>query len=130
MGITINYKWSLTDLGKLPKLISEVEDICKILKWEFMILDNDWFLPENAAIGDKDDARIIGNPGLKGIGFKPHKNCKWVDLFFDKDRQLLSIQTKCSQLKELSNEKKYIWNSVETQSASVSAHIAVIKLFR
>lgn len=131
MGITINFKGSLTDLSKLPKLINEVEDICKIMKWEFMILDNDWSLPENAKIVEKnDDVRIIGNPGLKGIGFKPHKNCEWVDLFFDKNKTLSSIETKCLQLQEKSDKNKYVWNSVETQAVPVLIHIAIIKLLR
>ncbi len=131
MGITIYYRGLLTDPGKLSKLVSEVEDICRIMNWEYRILDDDWSKPDDAQIiKDDEGVRIKGNLGLKGIGFKPHEKCEWVDLYFDRNRILSSIGTKSLQLQDQSDKNNKSWNSVKTQFASVKTHIAIVKMLR
>lgn len=131
MGITIHFRGSLTDLDKINKLVSEIEDICKIMNWEFRVLDDDWCKPDDAQIiKDGDGIGITGNLGLKGIGFKPHEECEWVDLYFDRNRTLSSITTRRLQLQDQSDTHNNNWNSVKTQFAPVKIHIAIIKLLR
>lgn len=131
MGITIHFKGSLSDIGKLDNLVTEVEDICKIMNWEYSILEDDWSEVEDARmIHENDGLKIEGNLGLKGIGFQPHEKSEWVNLYFDKNGTLTSIASKASQLQDRSFSVNENWNFVKTQFAPVKTHIAIIKLLR
>jgi len=131
MGITIYFKGSLSDSGKINSLVAEVEDICKIMDWEYSILNEDWSQPEYAEIiHEGDGSKIEGNLGLKGIGFQPHEKSEWVNLYFDRFGILTSIHSKALQLQDKSDKKSESWNWVKTQFAPVNTHIAIVKLLR
>lgn len=129
MGITIYYKGTLTDIKRINDVTSEVKDICKIMKWKFKELDDDWSLPCDGALDKKGKhLKITGNLGLKGIGFQPHKDSEWVDLYFDSKGIICTPLFKAMYADE--PDKGVSFNGVKTQFAPVNTHIALVKLLR
>jgi hypothetical protein len=129
MGITIYYKGTLTDIKRINDITSEVKDICQIMKWKFQELDDDWSLPIDGAL-DKNGKhlKITGDLGLKGIGFQPHKDSEWLNLYFDNKGIICTPLFKAMYSNE--PDKVSSFNGIKTQFAPVHTHITVVKLLR
>jgi hypothetical protein len=129
MGITIFYKGTLTDITRINEIISEVKDICQIMKWKYQESDDDWSLPCDGALVKKGKhLKISGNLGLKGIGFQPHQHSEWVDLYFDNKGMIWTPVFKAMHTDE--PDKMGCMNGVKTQFAPVNTHVAIVKLLR
>jgi hypothetical protein len=129
MGITISYKGTLNNIGSVGKLVSEIKDICQIMKWKYVELDDDWRLPcDGSLVRTRNRLKIKGQLGLKGIGFQPHKDCEWVNLYFDKNGTVYTPEFKALDSKKIGETT--VWNGVKTQFAPVNIHIAIVKLLR
>lgn len=131
MGMSIHYKGSLADLDTLPRLVDEISDICKILKWEYSTLDDDWSEPVCSSLDRGGDClEISGNLGLKGIGFKPHQDSEWANLYFDSDGSLNEPAYRALKLQEGEDISEQTFVSIKTQFAPVNIYVAVIKLLK
>lgn len=131
MGMTISFKGSLDDCGKIKNLTDEISDICEVMNWEYQVFDDDWSAPiDGKIVREKDQINIEGNLGLKGVGFQPHNSCEWVELYFDDKGRITSPVSQALHSHSRSEENKDGWNNVKTQFAPINTHIAIIKLLR
>lgn len=100
MGITIHFQGRLRRAGDAAKLVDEVADIARTLKWAYRLHDGD----------------------LTGITFVPHARAEEVSLLFDPDGFLRNPV--CTH----EDESRMCF--VRTQLAPPEVHIALVKLFR
>jgi hypothetical protein len=127
MGLTIHYQGQLKKMSDLPKLTSEVADICDTMNWSCQ----DFNIKES-----KDDEvnKVLGLlPGevlhLDGIIFKPHPRCESVTLVFDQKGRLCSPMIPL--MAQASDDPEYIWcGFTKTQFAGPDTHIALVRLLK
>jgi hypothetical protein len=102
MGLSIYYSGRIRIPGLIPQLTSEVMDICRSLKWEFHLFDDEH---------------------VKGICFAPAK-CEPLFVTFSKTGEL------CSPILLQYEIHPATTIPVKTQYAGIDAHKAVIKLLK
>jgi hypothetical protein len=102
MGLSIHYKGSICNTDSIPMLVSELQDICESLQWDYHPIDDENF---------------------QGIVFFP-PDCEALFFTFHNGVQLASPVLWDSYREALETI------SVKTQYAGVDVHIAVIRLLR
>lgn len=130
MGITIHYRGTLAETGKIGALIEEMTDIAETLKWPCSVLDDDWSKPVTADIvpGPKG-AEIVGNLGLKGVVLTPHPQAESLVLCFDAEGNLRAPITVIVLLDgQLSPEDA--WVALKTHFAPPEVHVTLVKLLK
>jgi hypothetical protein len=130
MGVTIHYRGTLRDEGAIEDLTCEVSDICRIMKWPFNVINDDWTKPSSGKVTHHHLAPVInGNLGLKGISFQPHPDCEWVHFCFEKTGVMTNPAYRALDLEKGQSPQAPCWNSVKTQFAPLTTHVAIVKLF-
>jgi hypothetical protein len=129
MGLTLHYSVRLRDMKRLPELVSEVEDICKTLKWDYYLFDDTFEVPAHTMPleSTEGDPKVIR---LKGILFSPTE-CEPVFLTFTPDgwsSTFLNLQMP-EQIAEIGTKLMY-WVNVKTQYAGEDIHIALVHLLK
>ena len=127
MGLSIHYSGNIKDYLLVDELISEVQDICKSMEWEYTI-----FTPKNHT----NDTAHLKDPGfinykmedLKGICFSP-KDCEPVSLTFFPSGRLCSF-VKLLYNNPETNDLMVEVTSTKTQFAGMDAHIAILNLLQ
>lgn len=149
MGLSFHYRGRLNAAPELPKLIDEVEDICRILNWKHLVFNVQY--PDGKFISPVNDEDY-------GIVFTP-PSCEPVCLAFDSEGKLYTPWLKELIKKQASGELKVISVklnlndsnpepvisennesfdpedilysiSVKTQNAGSETHIKVMELLR
>lgn len=130
MGITIHYRGTLADTGKIGMLIEEMTDIADTLHWPYSVLDDDWSKPVTADIvHGANGAEIVGNLGLQGVVLTPHPQCELLVLCFDANGNLRDPITVILLLNgELSPEDA--WVAMKTHFAPPEVHVTLVKLLK
>jgi hypothetical protein len=116
MGVSIHYSGQLKSASLLPALTEELEDIAKILEWNYNTFlksyPNNNFLESD---NNKDYGIVVSPPG-----------CEPVVLVFDYAGHIYT-----PWLKPHFDDKYYTHNiSTKTQFAGTEVHIQVIELLR
>ncbi|MFC1479175.1 hypothetical protein ACFL6F_01130 [Planctomycetota bacterium] len=107
MGVTLHFQGKVESVDNRKSLISELEDICKDMKWDYNLLDED--------------------DNVEGIVISVDKGCDPLPFLFDKTGKLCSVSTLVA-FEEDADYKYYV--SVKTQFTTLDAHIAIIKLLK
>lgn len=130
MGITIHYRGTLADTGKIRMLIEEMTDIAETLHWPYSVLDDDWSKPVTADIvHGADGVKIVGNLGLQGVVLTPHPQCEPLMLCFDAEGNLRDPLTIILLLNgELPPE--LAWAATKTHFAPPEVHVTLVKLLK
>ena len=72
MGVTLHYRGTLNDPGRLLALCDELMGIAQAMGWTTTRIDDDYHAPVDARLEHKARGAIIeGNTGLKGIVLAP-----------------------------------------------------------
>ncbi len=111
MGITIHFKGKIKSLSDIQPLTDFVKSIADELGWKYQILDYNYSDPE----------------AMKGITLRPHPKSEWLDILFDKHRDLNNV-VRIQWEKEHRNTEK--WNSIKTQFAPIHIHISIVKILQ
>ena len=103
----MHFQGEIESVDKRKSLISEVEDICKDMKWNYNLIDED--------------------DNVEGIVISVDKGCDPLPFLFDKAGKLCSVST----LVVFDEDADYKYCvSVKTQFAALDAHIAIVKLLK
>jgi len=130
MGVTIHYRGTIDDPGRVGDLQRELADIAESIGWKWRAWDDDWSIPPSATLVHADGhATIKGHLGLKGIDLIPGGTSEPLSFLFDAGGRLSSIMhviLKC----EGRLEPDEAWVSVKTQFLSPDAHVWIIGLLK
>jgi hypothetical protein len=130
MGVTLHYRGTLDDLGRLPALCDELADIAQSMGWETFRFDDDFNAPVDAHLEHRDGgASIEGNLGLKGICLSPGDGCETLWFCFDRDGNL---RTPMGQILLLDGTipLEETWAFTKTQFASPELHMWIVGLLK
>lgn len=125
MGLTLHYKGKIEDLHQIEELQKEVQDICETMNWKFRVGDMEFNLPP--PVMEHIGMEAYGKVKLSGVGFCPHPESEWVQLYFDQQGSLSNFMT--LNLADSNTDPETInWCSTKTQYAGPEIHIAIVKL--
>lgn len=122
MGLSFHYNGRIADKKLLPKLIDDLEDIAKLHKWKYEILD---------ALFPEDEEQINDyNQNVYGICFTPPE-CETVFVSFLSNGRMSSPMLLDFWGKaENAPEKDYLYMlSVKTQYAGAEIHKLLMGIF-
>jgi len=127
MGLSIHYTGIIRNYAIIENLITECEDICKSLEWDYHI----WEKKNNS-----NDHIHLNNPAfinyttsdLKGISFTP-KDSETVSLVFFPSGILCS-PVKLMYNDPATNNLMVETVSVKTQYAGMDVHLTILKLLQ
>jgi hypothetical protein len=127
MGLSIHYRGQIRDYALIEDLISEVEDICNSLGWDYHIWKKETCINDDVHI---HNPAFIGYAmeDLKGISILP-KDCEPVDLAFFPSGQLCSTM-KLRFNNAATNDLMVEYVSCKTQYAGMDVHLTVLKLLQ
>jgi len=130
MGVTIHYRGTLDDPGRIDQLRRELADIGKSMGWVASTLDDSWLDPPTARLEHQNGvATIKGHLGLKGITLHPGNNAESLSFLFDAQgclRSFMDVILRCEG--NAVTEKS--WVSMKTQFTSPDVHVWIIGLLK
>lgn len=130
MGITINYRGKIDKIGDVPRLSGEIKEFADILGWEIRQWDENWHLPNSAALEIKSDRCVLsGHVPIRGVSVIPHPDCEPLFLTFRNDGMLASSMHMVLMADE-EIDSDDMWLSTNTQFSSADTHVALIKLLK
>jgi hypothetical protein len=122
MGITIHYQGRIADKKKLPQMIEELEEISKVHKWKYHILENAF--PEGDFPEDEHDGMLYG------ICMNP-PDCEILSFTFLRNGRMsgpMQLHNWGESTDE--TERKYLYfNFTKTQYAGPEIHKMIIGIF-
>lgn len=112
MGITIHYQGSLGQIAELPKLVEELGDIAKAMRWDSHPIELD-----------------AENTELAGIILSPGGDCESLTFLFDRSGRMRNLADLITG--DFEPDPRYSYHvCVKTQFAAVETHIWIIGLLR
>ena len=130
MGVTLHYRGTLDDPGRLPALCDELADVARAMGWSAVRIDDDYDAPLDARLNhDSSGARIDGNVGLKGIVLTPDDGSESLWFCFDREGQLRSLLGQILILDGTLKPEKS-WAFTKTQFSSPERHVWIVGLLR
>ena len=130
MGVTLHYRGTLDDPGRLPALCAELADIAQAMGWTAARIDDDYDAPLDARLNhESGGASIEGSASLKGIVLAPTDGSEPLWFCFDRAGQLRSL---LGQVLILDGTLKSAesWASTKTQFSSPERHVWLVGLLR
>jgi hypothetical protein len=123
MGISFHYSGSIAKPELLPELIDEVEEVVKVFKWKYTVLERQF--PEDCY------GKPEYNDEIYGICFTP-PCCETVFISFLSNGCMSNpLSLNLWGKSAIPQEQKYLYMlSVKTQFAGVTIHQILIQLFR
>ncbi|SRR6056297_113018 len=130
MGITIHYRGRIDNIEDVDRLSSEIKEFADILDWDIKEWNENWHLPNSAALQKEGDRlKISGHVPIRGVSVIPHADCEPLFLTFNKDGTLAS-SINMVMMADDGIETDRVWLSTKTQFASAEIHASLIKLLR
>lgn len=112
MGVTIHYRGNLDKLEALPKLLDELTDIARSMRWECRRIETD-----------------ADNHEFNGVVISPGNGCESLTFLFDRQGHLRNIADLIANQVEPDPQSSF-YVSVKTQFAPIKTHIWIIGLLR
>ena len=130
MGVTIHYRGTIDDPGRVGDLQRELADIAESIGWKWRTLNDDWSIPPSATLVHAGgQATIDGHLGLKGIDLIPAGVSEPLSFLFDAGGHLSSIMNVILRCEgQIAPDEP--WISVKTQFLSPDAHVWIIGLLK
>lgn len=126
MGITIHYSGLLRSSQLTQSIISEVEDICKSMKWECRYWDDTFSLPSNSFKNEKGE--YLEEISIKGVSMRPPESEPFFFTFTPEGR-LVSFVKFIVGIDE-NNELMGELVQAKTQFAGPEIHMVMIRLLK
>ena len=122
MGITIHYQGRIADKKKLPQMIEELEEISKVHKWNYHILETSF--PEGEFPEDEHDGMLYG------ICINP-PDCEILSFTFLRNGRMCGpMQLHNWGQSTDETERNYLYfNFTKTQYAGPEIHKMIIGIF-
>jgi len=126
MGLSFHYRGSINKYSEIDQLITEVEDICKSLQWDYHILNKEGAV--NTA--NADDPKFINYSikDLRGISVCPEES-EPLSLTFLPNKNLC-CPAKLMVNDPVTNDLMIEVIHTKTQFAGPDTHIALMKLLK
>ena len=121
MGLSIHYSGKIKDHMLINEMITEVEDICKSLKWQYQVFDTN-----KSKLKPGETAPKYTPYDIKGISFTPEES-ETAFLTFLPDGTLCS-PVKLIYYDPAINDLMIEVVHTKTQFAGPDTHIAILKL--
>lgn len=130
MGIMIQYRGRIDNISDVSRLSNEIEEFAGILGWEIRRWEENWHLPNSAALDKKSDMlELTGHVPIRGVSLIPHPDCEPLFLTFKSNgllaSSMLMVMTADSEI-----DSDDFWLSTKTQYASAEIHAALIRLLK
>lgn len=130
MGISIHYRGSIDSTADVSRLSNEIEEFAAILDWDIRRWEENWHLPNSAALKKKGDGlELTGHIPIRGVSVIPHPDCEPLYLTFRKDG-LLASSIHMVMMADEEIDSDDMWLSTKTQYSSADTHAALIKLLK
>jgi len=130
MGITIHYRGRIDNIEDVDQLSCEIKEFAKILDWDIREWNENWHLPNSAALEKEGDKlEISGHVPIRGVSVIPHPGCEPLFLTFN-NKGTLASSINMVMMAEDEIETDRVWLSTKTQFASSDIHAGLIKLLR
>lgn len=130
MGISIHYRGSIDSTAAVSRLSNEIEEFAAILDWDIRRWEENWHLPNSAAIKKMNDGlELTGHIPIRGVSVIPHPDCEPLYLTFRKDG-LLASSIHMVMMADEEIDSDDMWLSTKTQYSSAETHAALIKLLK
>jgi hypothetical protein len=111
-------------------LSNEIEEFAAILDWDIRRWEENWHLPNSAAIKKMNDGlELTGHIPIRGVSVIPHPDCEPLYLTFRKDG-LLASSIHMVMMADEEIDSDDMWLSTKTQYSSAETHAALIKLLK
>jgi len=126
MGLSFHYRGSINKYSEIDQLLTEVEDICKSLQWDYHILNKEGAV--NTA--NADDPKFINYSikDLRGISVSPEES-EPLSLTFLPNKNLC-CPAKLMVNDPVTNDLTIEVIHTKTQFAGPDTHIALMKLLK
>jgi hypothetical protein len=123
MGLSLHYSGTFRDTASLAKMVSEIEDIVEVYKWEYNIYKEEF--------ANENESEVLNEENIYGISFTPPE-CETVFMCFLSNRKMSSPANLkfYSKLRDRAEQEYLYMLSVKTQFAGVEVHKVIIALFR
>lgn len=130
MGISIHYRGSIDSTADVSRLSNEIGEFAAILDWDIRRWEENWHLPNSAALKKKSDGlELTGHIPIRGVSVIPHPDCEPLYLTFRKDG-LLASSIHMVMMADEEIDSDDMWLSTKTQYSSAETHAALIKLLK
>ena len=130
MGVTLHYRGTLNDPGRLLALCDELMGIAQAMGWTTTRIDDDYHAPVDARLEHKARGAIIeGNTGLKGIILAPNNECESLWFCFDREGRLRSLLGQIL-IRDGILKSDESWAFTKTQFSSPEQHVWIVGLLR
>ena len=130
MGIKIQYRGRIDNISDVSHLSNEIEEFAMILGWESRRWEENWHLPNSAALEKKSDKiELTGHVPIRGVSLIPHPDCEPLFLTFKSDGFLASSMLMV-MMADSEIDSDDLWLSTKTMYSSVEIHAALIRLLK
>ena len=130
MGITIQYRGRIDNISDVSRLSKEIEEFARILGWEIRRWEENWHLPNSAAIEKKSDMlELTGHVPIRGVSVIPHPDCEPLFLTF-RSNGLMASSMHMVMMADSDIDSADMWLSTKTQYSSAEIHAALIRLLK
>jgi len=130
MGLTIHYHGRIKSQDLVPQLVSEVEDICLTMDWDYNLTDR---ILEGVPEDYAGLLCVAGGEGYRarGISFRMHDKSGWVSLCFGPDGLTLSPMALFRpDLTDWADDMLAHYSFTKTQLAGPDCHVAICRLLK